>query len=190
MAYVLAGQLKGMRLTVPSRIRATEAKVRLALFNILQAVIEGAGVLDGCAGSGALGLEALSRGAASAVFVDSDPACVRAIQENLAKARHKGLQAVTQIIRADVVQGLKRLARHGAVFDLILLDPPYDDSVGKKALNVVAEYAMLAPAGVLCLEHATRTAVPPEAGSLILIKQHRYGGTVLSFYESRLSRHV
>ncbi len=190
MAYILAGTLKGMRLMVPSRARATEAKVRLALFNILQAVIEGARVLDGCAGSGALGIEALSRGAASAVFVDSDPACVRAVQENLARARYKGLQAATQVIRADVVHGLKRLARHGTVFDLILLDPPYGDQVGKKALNVVAECAMLAPSGILCLEHATPAAVPSEGGSLAFVKQHRYGGTVLSFYESRLSRDI
>ena len=182
MAYVLAGLFKGMRLTVPSRIRATEAKVRLALFNILQAVTKGARVLDGCAGSGALGLEALSREAASAVFVESEPACVRAIQDNLARALDKGLQAPTQVMRTDVIQGLRTLARRGAVFDLILLDPPYSRDVGKKALNVVAECAMLAPVGILCLEHAVRDAVPSEAGSLTLAKQHRYGGTVLSFY--------
>jgi 16S rRNA (guanine(966)-N(2))-methyltransferase RsmD len=179
-----------MRLAVPSRIPATAAKVRLALFNILQSVTEGARVLDGCAGSGALGLEALSRGAASAVFIDSDAASVRAIRENVARARYKGLQAEVMVLKTDALNALRRLGRHGTSFDLILLDPPYGHDVGKKALNVVAEYAMLAPSGILCLEHAARAVVPSEVGSLTLLKQHRYGGTVLSFYESHLSRHV
>ncbi|MBI4354445.1 MAG: 16S rRNA (guanine(966)-N(2))-methyltransferase RsmD [Candidatus Omnitrophica bacterium] len=185
MAYILSGTLKGMRLAVPSRIRTTEAKVRLALFNIIQSMTEGARALDGCAGSGALGLEALSRGAASAVFIDADTASVRAIRENVARACDKGLQAEVAVLKADVLNALRRLGRHGTSFDLVLLDPPYGHDVGKKALNVVAEYAMLAPAGILCVEHETRAAMPSEVGSLALLKQHRYGGTVLSFYQVR-----
>jgi len=188
MTYILAGALKGARLTVPPHIRATEAKVRLALFNVLQAVTEGARVLDGCAGSGALGLEAVSRGASSVVFVESDSRCLRAIRENLARARDKGLQAKAEIMRADLIRGLRLLAGRGNVFDLMLLDPPYRDAVGKKALNTVAGCAMLAPAGVLCLEHAESSVVPSEVGTLTLAKQHRYGGTVLSFYTARTPR--
>lgn len=190
MAYILAGALKGMRLAVPPHIRATEAKVRLALFNVLQAATEGARILDGCAGSGALGLEAASRGASSAVFVESDPRCLHAIRENLVRARVKGLQAPAEIVRADLIRGLRLLAGRGNVFDLMLLDPPYRDAVGKKALNTVAGCAMLAPAGILCLEHAARDVVPSEVGTLTLAKQHRYGGTVLSFYASRLPRNL
>jgi 16S rRNA (guanine(966)-N(2))-methyltransferase RsmD len=184
MTYVLAGALKGMRLAVPPRIRPTESKVRLALFNVLQSVTAGAHVLDGCAGSGALGLEALSRGAASAAFLDRDPVCLRAIRMNLERAAAKGLRVPTQLLRADLVRGLRRLARRRARFDLILLDPPYGDDVGKKALNTVAECAMLPRTGVLCLEHGERSVVPSAVGCLHLAKQHRYGGTVLSFYET------
>lgn len=185
MTWVLAGALKGLRLSVAPHIRPTEAKVRLALFNVLHSVTDGARVLDGCAGSGALGLEAASRGAFSVVFVERDVRCVRAIQENLLRAHAKGLRASMQVMRADLIRGLRRLARRGTVFDLIVLDPPYRDAMGKKALNSVGECAMLAPSGFLCLEHDERSVVPSEVGCLRLAKQHRYGGTVLSFYETR-----
>ena len=85
-------------------------------------------------------------------------------------------------MRGDVLRSLRALSRRASPFEVVLLDPPYQGGWGKKALNVVAECAMLAPVGILCLEHAVRDAVPSEAGSLTLAKQHRYGGTVLSFY--------
>ncbi len=187
-----------MPLIVPSGIRATENKVRQAIFNILGSAIEGARVLDGFAGSGALGLEALSRGAREVVFVESAPACLRAIDQNLERASSLGVEGRWNVLKGNALQCIPRLARDGP-FEVIVLDPPYQGSWGEKALNAVAACAILAPAGILCLEHARAAALPSTVASLALWKQHRYGDTVLSFYHlqaidhahsSRLSGHL
>jgi 16S rRNA (guanine(966)-N(2))-methyltransferase RsmD len=182
MAHISSGLLKGLSLTVPRHIRATEEKVRQALFNIVGAQVAGARVLDGFAGSGALGLEALSRGASHAVFLESHPACVKAIQRNLARISPGGIPGHWEVVRGDVLQNLRVLANRAERFDLILLDPPYQGAWGKKALNVAATCGILAPAGSLCLEHTRRRLPPSVVGELSLRKQHRYGETVLSFY--------
>lgn len=183
MARIVAGVFKGQRLTVPKHIRPTEEKVRQALFNILGAEIVGARVLDAFAGSGALGLEALSRGAKRVVFLESHPACARAIHANLARLVDTGEKDV-EAVCGDALRSLQALARRQEVFDVILLDPPYQGAWGKKALNVAATCGILAPTGVLCFEHARQNEVPSSVGPLTFVKQHRYGDTVLSFYRS------
>jgi len=183
MARIAGGLLKGLSITVPRQIRATEEKVRQALFNILGDHVEGARVLDGFAGSGALGLEALSRGAALVVFLEAHPACLRAIQQNLARIDLSAIAGRWQILRGDALQSLRALGRQGRMFDLVLLDPPYQGLWGKKALNAVAAYGMLSPTGSVLLEHARRNTPPSSVGPLALRKQHRYGDTVLSFYQ-------
>lgn len=190
MAHIIAGALKGMPLAIPPHIRASEGKVRQALLNIVQPLIEGARVIDGFAGSGALGLEALSRGAGRVVFLESHAACLKALADNLSRASERAPRGSWAVCRGDAVRNLRALARREAPFDVIVLDPPYHSEEGKKALNVVAACAMLAPAGILCLEHARHHGVPPAAGELELTKQHRYGDTVLSFYARHLSRNI
>ena len=179
--HVSSGVLKGLQVDVPKQIRPTEGKVRQAIFNILAGALPGARVLDACAGSGVLGLEALSRGAAWVVFVDSDPVCVRAIRGTLARvpADEVGEWAV---YAGDVLKQIASLAERGERFDLILCDPPYRDDVGKTALRLVGSCGILTRSGILCLEHAASEQLP-AADDLQLIKQHRYGGTVLSFYK-------
>jgi 16S rRNA (guanine(966)-N(2))-methyltransferase RsmD len=195
MPRISGGVLKGRILVVPRHLRPTSEKVRQALFNVLGARIEGARVIDGFAGSGAIGLEALSRGAAEVVFLEHDPDCLKAIGDNATRLAALGeVPGAWRVIPGNAFRGLKTLAQQGRTFDCIVLDPPYRSIAPKKALNTVAEYAMLAPTGMLCVEHVRQSELPSSAGLLTLAAQHRYGDTVLSFYThghtSRLSRDV
>ena len=183
MAKITAGQFKGMTLIVPAAIRATEAKVRQAVFNILGSFVEGARVLDGYAGSGALGLEALSRGAEFAAFIESDPASILAIRDNLARLERQLPRNAWRGVLGETDWGIRQLAASEPPFDVILLDPPYHCDEGKKALNSVVECAILAPSGVVVIEHDQRTDLPAEFGPLRRGKRHRYGDTVLSLYQ-------
>ncbi len=183
MARIATGALKGLTLTIPQHIRATEDKVRQALFNIVGSHVEGANVLDGFAGSGALGLEALSRGADRVVFLESHPECLRAIRANVAKLSPEAMVGIWEIVQGDVLSRLPAVAQRFGVFDLVLLDPPYDGPWGKKALHVVAACGILAPAGLVCLEHARQSQISQAVGPLKRMTQHRYGDTVLSFYQ-------
>ena len=181
-AGITGGQFKGIPLAVPPAIRVTEAKVRQAIFNILGSAIEGARVLDGFAGSGALGLEALSRGAAFAAFVDSSVEAVLAIRDNLSRLGQELPRDAWRIVQAEMTRGLAILAESEPPFDVVLLDPPYASPDGKKALNTLGECAILAAAGIVGIEHDRRTVMPSTIGPLRAGKRHRYGDTVLSLY--------
>ena len=179
---ITGGQFKGLTLAVPRTIRATEAKVRQALFNIVGSAVEGARVLDGFAGSGALGLEALSRGAAFAAFVDTDTEAVLSIRENLERLAHALPRHCWRVMQMELEPALRHLAGTEPPFDLLFLDPPYRSEEAKKALNAVVEYAKLQPSSIVAIEHEQRTALPSSTGLWQLRTQHRYGDTVLSFY--------
>ena len=182
MIRIAAGQFKGQSLVSPPQIRPTSAQVRQAIFNILADVVPGSRVLDGFAGSGSLGFEAFSRGAAYVAFVDNDTASILAIRDNLAKLSHELSRSSWRVMQTDIEDGLRELARREPPFDVILLDPPYRSDGAKKALNAVVGYAMLAPAGIVAVEHDRKTLLPQAVGPLCQQKQHRYGETVLSFY--------
>ena len=181
-ARITGGSFKGMRLVVPSRIRATEAKVRQAIFNILGPSIQGARVLDAFAGSGAVGLEALSRGAEFAAFIESEGEAVVAIRDNLARVDQELPSSAWRVVHGSVERGLQQLAKAEQPFDLVFFDPPYDSTEGRKALNTLVQCAILAPAGIVGIEHDQRAEMPSTVGPLQQWKRHRYGDTVLSFY--------
>ena len=183
MAKIAGGQFKGTTLIVPTAIRATEAKVRQAIFNILGPFVEGARVLDGYAGSGALGLEALSRGAEFAAFIESEADAVLAIRDNLTRLSRYLPRSAWRLVHGEVAWGIRQLAAAEPPFDIILFDPPYHSEEGKKALNAVVECAILAPAGIVVIEHDQRTDLPASLGPLRRDKRHRYGDTVLSLYQ-------
>ncbi|HEX9780776.1 MAG TPA: 16S rRNA (guanine(966)-N(2))-methyltransferase RsmD [bacterium] len=182
---ITAGELKGRVIMAPPSVRATGGKVRQALFNILGSFITGARVLDGYAGSGALGCEALSRGAAFVAFVDADAEAVIAVRDNLARMGEAVPRTAWRIVHAQMSRAARELARVEAPFDVIILDPPYRTDEAKNALNLVVDYAILAATGLVAIEHDRRTLLPPDTGSLRRVKQHRYGATVLSLYEGR-----
>jgi 16S rRNA (guanine(966)-N(2))-methyltransferase RsmD len=172
---VIAGRYKGRRLKTPTwkGLRPTSDKLRETLFNILAPRIEGARVLDGYAGTGAVGLEAMSRGAAHVTFVERDRRASALIAENV---RMCDADAVYTIETGDVAALLRT---RPAAFDVIWLDPPYagDDSVA--ALDAAA--GALAPGGVVVLERATRRE-PDVPDSLARIRDVTSGDSTLTFF--------
>ena len=181
---VIAGALKGRRLKPPTwdGLRPTSDKLRETLFNILAPRIAGARVLDGYSGTGALGIEAISRGAARVTFVDNDRRAQALIADNIAQC---GVEGGYAIIRATVAVAIDDLSATPAEpFDIILLDPPYDDPQVEAVM--AAGGGALAPAGVLVFEHARRRAAPEAAGRLVRVRQVTSGDSALSFYSCPL----
>jgi len=173
---IIAGERRGARIAAPPGLltRPTGDSVREAAFNLIGPV-EGASVLDLFAGSGALGLEALSRGAASATFVESDRAACRVISENLAKLRLKG----ARVTCADAIWTLKR---ETGSYDLVLVDPPYERWAELESTLAEPLARVLAPAGLLVVETASRTE---PALPLALRTSRRYGSARLTLFEHR-----
>ena len=184
MIRLSGGRWKGLVLKPPSSLRPTEGKVRQALCNILGAVLEGARVLDGFAGSGALGFETLSRGAAFAAFVESETEAVLSIRDNLERLGPELPREAWRVMHLEFERAAAQLAKTEDPFDVVVLDPPYRSDEGKKALNALVQYAILAPAGIVVVEHHQRTVLPEAVGPLRQFKRHRYGDTVLSFYRA------
>lgn len=181
---VVAGTARGHVLKTPAgtAVRPTLDRVREALFSILGPSIEGARFLDLYAGSGANGIEALSRGAASATFIDSDARSIACIKENLASTR---LAAAANVIRANLPDQLPNVVP-GEPFDIVFADPPYALDAYAATVQAVASARLLAPGGRLILEHEGRRdvsdlGVPPLAH----VRTYRYGESALSVFEGR-----
>lgn len=173
---MITGTAGGIRLQVPrSEVRPTMDKVRGAIFDSLRDLVPGARVLDLFAGSGALGIEALSRGAASVVFVEKDRRAIDVIERNLASTRLSGT-----IHCGDVFSYLDRLAAPGA-FDLVMADPPYAKQRGDRDFDheLLASDSLkraLAPGGIFILEHLPGAKLP-LGGAWECLRQKRYGAT-------------
>jgi len=178
---ITGGSLRGRLLRVPTgkATRPTSSKVREAVFNIVGGRIVDARVLDLFAGSGALGIEALSRGAESATFVESSPAAVRAIAENLEKLE---LDERAQVMRGSAASALERLAAAGEKFRVVFADPPYAGRAAEETLAAVAASGVLSPAAIVIVEHTKRQELSGQFGSLGLASSRRYGDTVVSVY--------
>ncbi len=177
---VIAGRFKGRRLKAPTweGLRPTSDKLRETLFNVLAPRIEGARVLDGYAGTGAVGIEAISRGAAHVTFVEQNRRAAQLIASNLTEC---GIEGGYTIRCAEVGAELDAHAA-AATFDLILLDPPYDiDNVGF-ILEAAARH--LAGNGLIVLERATRRE-PQESGALRRIRDMKSGDSTLSLFVIR-----
>ena len=173
---MIGGVHRGRRLRVPRRgVRPTSDRVRESLFATLGDVSD-AFVLDLYAGSGALGIEALSRGAERAVFVEQAAESVSVLRRNLETL---DLEDRSRVLREDALRGLRRLAREGSSFDLVLADPPYAAGALEGLLREVAETGILHPGGTLVIERGRRHAVTPVAG-LLLVEHREYGDTVIT----------
>jgi 16S rRNA (guanine(966)-N(2))-methyltransferase RsmD len=173
---IIAGALKGRTLTSPTwdGLRPTSDALRETLFNVLGPAVQDAVVLDLCAGTGAVGLEALSRGATRVVFIDSDPKALGLIAANAGRC---GVENRCAIIRGTAVGALADDV--GGPFDIVVADPPYDAPWVAEALDAAAGH--LAAGGVLVLEHAWRRSAP-EVPSLRLVRTRRAGDSALSTY--------
>ena len=177
---IVAGEYRGRALKSPTwdGLRPTSDRLRETLFNILGPSVRGARVLDRYAGTGAIGIEAISRGAASVTFVERDPRAVKLIAANLA-ALGVGDDAKPVIIRAGLADAVARL--DGQVFDLIILDPPYAHDAATEALTSAGA---LAAAGTrVVIEHAARHAPPDAHAGLRRARTVAAGDSALSFYE-------
>jgi 16S rRNA (guanine(966)-N(2))-methyltransferase RsmD len=172
---VTGGSLAGRRLRAPrAGARPSADRVREALFARLDP--EGAAVLDLYAGSGALGIEALSRGAASAVFVEGARGCAAVVRENLAALE---LASRAEVVATDVLAALRRLARTGRRFDLALIDPPYASDEAARALEALGGSELL-PEGAMVVLESSRRRPPGDVEGLVRIDERRYGDTLIT----------
>jgi 16S rRNA (guanine966-N2)-methyltransferase len=178
---IISGKFKSRRLkaTPPPGIRPTSDKLRETLFNILGARVAGAAFLDGCAGVGAIGLEAISRGAAFVHFVDQSRKACQFVRENL-----KSLEIAEgfKVLEMDLIRALNTL---NTAFDIAYIDPPYDrEDLYEVVLERFGSSLWLTPGGILVLEHSKRKLLPDSSGAVRKIRSLVQGDAALAFYSS------
>ncbi len=162
-------------------VRPTYDRVRESVFSIIEPRLDGAAVLDLFAGSGSLGIESLSRGAASATFVEKDGRVLDVVRDNVERL---GLERQCRLVRGDAPAALRRGVR-GGPFDIVFVDPPYSSGLAERTLELLGSAPALAADALVVVERAS-TDVPPErAGRLGLFRSARYGSTVVDLYETR-----
>lgn len=188
---ITTGIYKGRNLKIPEGIRPTQNLARKAIFDII-GDIDGLTFLELFAGSGAVGLEAASRGAKEVVFVENSSACVKMIHENIALTQASGrAQAQPKdylVIQLDANEAIKQLSKQKKSFDIIFLDPPYskgdaEESLTKKTLQTLSAYDILPPTGLTIVQYSKQENLPERLGVLNLLKLSVYGETKLSFYQ-------
>ncbi|MFH1146246.1 MAG: 16S rRNA (guanine(966)-N(2))-methyltransferase RsmD [Pseudomonadota bacterium] len=179
---IISGSAKGRRLaTLKGRdIRPTSDKIRQAVFNILDLDWESAAVLDLFAGTGALGIESLSRGARAAVFADDDRRAVEIIKKNLELCdfSQKG-----RVFQKNVLHGLSFLKRLGSQFDLVFIDPPYGFGMARESLISISGAGLLAPSGTIVVEYDIKEELTVPPGLRAVGETRQYGRTMISFLE-------
>lgn len=177
---VIGGQLRGRRLSGPTwaGLRPTSDRLRETVFNVLAARVADGRWVDACAGTGAIGIEALSRGAAHVTFIEPDRRAVALIAANLDSC---GVEGRYTMCPRPVAEAVARLPADGA--DVIYLDPPYDADDLEQMVEVLA--ARMAPGGVLVVEHAKRRTTPERCGPVERVRVLVSGDSALSFYERR-----
>ncbi len=190
MLRLTGGEFRGRQIQTPpeksgsrTTLRPTQARLRQALFNSLQTVIAEARVLDLFGGSGALGFEALSRGAASVVYVEDNRFALKLIEKNAATLQ---VEDRVTIVSDPVPSCVKRLASH-LPFDLVLADPPYAEGWEKRLLEELDWSLLLAPEGHFCLEWGTQKSqvqeLPDQTPFLVKVREKNYGDSILTTYK-------
>lgn len=182
---VVAGRWRGRRIQAgpdadSKTLRPTADRVRTSLFDRLAPRLPGARVLDLCAGTGALGIEALSRGAAHVTFVDASGRAQELLKTNLAALAVADAEFTLR--RDDALRSLEALDRLGERFDLILADPPYDSRLAGRLVESLGGTTLLEPGGWIVVEHDRREEPPATTGRLVRFDQKSYGDTRLTFY--------
>jgi 16S rRNA (guanine966-N2)-methyltransferase len=191
---VITGKFKGRNINMPKGIRPTQNKVRKALFDIL-GDIEGSSFLDLYAGSGAVGLEALSKGASQVIFVEKDKRYTQIIKKNLrfsdsrlptfdsGSLPESNIQHRATVITMDALRAISLFTGNRKKFDIVFIDPPYYRDLAKKTLKTLSRCDIVSHYGLIICQHYKKDKLPETAGDLRLIKQSRYGDTLLSFYQ-------
>ena len=175
---VISGKMRGVRLKTPEGLntRPTADRVKEAMFSILQFELPGARVLDLFGGTGQLGIEAISRGAKEAVFVDQSEQACKLIRENLRLAH---IENEGRVVRGDYLTFLKSTKEK---FDIILLDPPYAEVFLENALKLITEIDILQTNGIIVAECPFGKVLPPEFPGYTRSKDYKYGKTILTIY--------
>ncbi len=175
---VIAGTAKGTALKTPEgmKTRPTAERVKEALFSIIQFDIPGSTVLDLFGGTGQLGIEALSRGAKRAVFVDEQGAACKLIRENLKRTK---FESQAQVVQGDYMSYLKRRTEK---FNIVLLDPPYAEVFLENALKMVTEIDILQSGGIIVTERPLEKELNLDFPGYIRSKDYKYGKTLLTLY--------
>lgn len=181
---IITGTAKGFKLKAPRGldVRPTGDRVKESIFNIIKSSVMSADVLDLFAGTGNLGLEALSRGANSAVFVDSASSSLSVVKEN---ALHTCLAERAEFIKSDAVKAIDRLFDTGRTFDLIFCDPPYNKGYVAAILDKLNGKSLLRAGGLLVLEHTKREPVTVTTKVLTMVRQEKYGETTVTFFTTK-----
>ncbi|WLV26004.1 16S rRNA (guanine(966)-N(2))-methyltransferase RsmD [Aciduricibacillus chroicocephali] len=183
---VIAGEMKGRRLdAVPgSATRPTTDKIKESIFQIMGPYFDGGICLDLFAGSGSLGIEALSRGMDEAIFVDKNPKAVQVIKQNLQTLK---IEEHAEVFRADAFRALQAIAKRGLKFKLILLDPPYGKVDYCKLIEVIEASSLLDDGGIIYAEHEPGEKVPESTSTLHITKQTDYSRSIgITIYEKNI----
>lgn len=175
---VISGKARGISLNTPKgeNTRPTADRVKEALFSIIQFDLPGAKILDLFGGTGQLGIEALSRGASHAVFVDAREDACRLIKENLKRTK---MENEANVIRSDYLQYLNRCKEK---FDIIILDPPYAEVFLENALNIITEIDILQSGGIIIAERPLGKDLPWDFPGFTRSKDYKYGQVLLTLY--------
>ena len=185
---IISGTSKGRKLVTPrsQSLRPTSDRVKESIFNILQDDIVGKVVLDLFAGTGNLGIEALSRGAKKTIFVEKGRQALRLIQRNLTQF---GLEERSEILPKDAIRAIGILKQRGESFDLILMDPPYEKGLIQRTLMKLNSYPIYHKDSILVIEHNRREPLSTVMDGWNLIRQRRIGDTVISFLTPQGENH-
>jgi len=178
---IIGGEAKGRRLYTPGRssVRPTNDRIKEAFFNIVRDM-DGKTFLDLFAGTGNMGLEALSRGAIKAVFVDQNPVIIDIMSKNIALCRYADQ---SEVLAADSFRAIEKLIERRDAFDIVFADPPYEQGFVIKTLTYLESGLLMADGGLLAVQHSIReNAENCETGRLNLIDRRQYGDTILSFF--------
>ena len=183
---IASGKFRGMEIATPrgNKTRPTGGRLKKSLFDILAPKLPGARVLDLFAGAGALGLEALSRGAVHVTFVERSRAAADTVRKNLERL---GLGEEAELLRREVVSAIGFLAEHEQTFDIILFDPPYQSDLHASLLQRIGAASLVSHQGLVILEHHHKTALADAYGGLTRVREVRAGESRLSFYSNSVT---
>ncbi len=181
---VIAGRYKGRCLAAPkgTNVRPTSDRVKESIFSIIQRHVIEAEFLDLCAGTGNIGIEALSRGAKHVTFLDKNLKCVQLIEQNLEAIGLNNNHSDVQLIQSDAIHGINQFHQQSKSFALIYFDPPYDSDLYNQCLSYISDTKVLEDTGILLVEHRKQRELPAVYNRLCCYRNKQYGDTCLSFY--------
>jgi len=181
---IIGGIFRSRNFYRPEGIRPTQNMAREALFDILGPEIKNISFLDLFAGSGAMGLEAVSRGAPKVIFVEKDQKCMNVIQENLQILMPASLKPAPEIelFEKDAFATIKWMAGEKRIVDIVFMDPPYDRGMAKKALKTLEAYDILGPNSMVIIQHDQREILPSDTGRFLHFRHKKYGSSCFDIY--------